>query len=159
MGTESVNVWVVWQLVSHAPGRHPNSGGDRTYKILQVTGPGLRLLVQNMTGRVKKCMICGLSDGHTLIDCPYRCHFCGESVNVCDCVNSSLVDGVLASETPDKMSKVSKRKADTDDRLVTNFFCSSDVQKVIYLRTLCFSYLSGKILVWQNGCPIIFGSC
>ena len=147
MGTESVNVWVVWQLVSHAPGRHPNSRGDRTYKILQVTGPGVRLLVQNMTGRVKKCMICGLSDGHTLIDCPYRCHFCGESVNVCDCVNSSLVDGVLASETPDKMSKVSKRKADTDDRLVTNFFCSSDVQKVIYLRTLCFSYVSGKMLV------------
>lgn len=67
-------------------------------------------------GRVKKCMVCGLSDGHTLIDCPYRCDFCGESVNVCNCVNSSLVDGVLASETPDKMAKVSKRMATTEDR-------------------------------------------
>ena len=64
--------------------------------------------------RGKKCMVCGLS--HTLIDCPYQCDFCGESVNVCNCVNSSLVDGVLASETPDKMAKVSKQMARTEDR-------------------------------------------
>lgn len=66
-------------------------------------------------GRVKKCMVCGLSIGHTLIDYPYQCDFCGESVNVCNCVNSSLIDGVFASETPDKMAKVSKRMATTED--------------------------------------------
>lgn len=102
----------------------PNGGEDRTDKTLQVTSLGVSLLVQNISATVKKCMICGLFDGHTLIDCPYRCHFCGELVKVCDCGNSSLFDGVLASETPDKMNKVSKRKANTDNRLVTNcFFC------------------------------------
>ena len=55
-----------------------------------------------------------------LIDCPFRCNFCGESVNVCNCINSSLVDVVLAFEIPaEKEFKVSKRKANTDKRLDT----------------------------------------
>ena len=55
-----------------------------------------------------------------LIDCPFRCNFCGESVNVCNCINSSLVDVVLAFEIPaEKEFKVSKRKANTDNRLDT----------------------------------------
>ena len=53
-----------------------------------------------------------------LIDCPFRCNFCGESVNVCNCINSSLVDVVSAFEIPaEKECKVSKRKANTDKRL------------------------------------------
>ena len=47
-------------------------------------------------------MICGLMDGHTLINCPYKCTFCGDSVQQCDCLNSSLASGVMASETPEK---------------------------------------------------------
>lgn len=87
---------------------------------------GVGLLVRNMAGKLKKCMVCGLSDGHTLIDCPFRCNFCGESVNVCDCVNSSLIGKILDSETPDKsdkdkMCKISKRRANTDERLVSYF--------------------------------------
>ena len=62
----------------------------------------------------KKIRVTGI-----LIDCPFRCNFCGESVNVCNCVNSSLVDVVLASETPEKECKVSKPKANTDNRLDT----------------------------------------
>ena len=54
-----------------------------------------------------------------LIDCPFRCNFCGESVNVCNCINSSLVDVVLAFEIPAEEFKVSKRKANTDKRLDT----------------------------------------
>ena len=55
-----------------------------------------------------------------LIDCPFRCNFCGGSVNVCNCINSSLVDVVLAFEIPaEKEWKVSKRKANTDNRLDT----------------------------------------
>ena len=55
-----------------------------------------------------------------LIDCPFRCNFCGESVNVCNCINSSLVDVVLAFEIPAaKECKVSKQKANTDNRLDT----------------------------------------
>ena len=54
------------------------------------------------------------------IDCTFRCNFCGESVNVCNCINSSLVDVVLALEIPaEKECKVSKRKANTDNRLDT----------------------------------------
>ena len=67
-------------------------------------------------------MVCGLSDGHTLIDCPNRCEFCGEAVNRCDCLNNSIVSGVLASETPGKKTSAgsaktssSKRKAGTDN--------------------------------------------
>ena len=41
-------------------------------------------------------------------------------MNVCHCVNSSLVDVVLASETPEKECKVSKRKVNTDNRLDTS---------------------------------------
>ena len=72
--------------------------------------------------RSRKCMVCGLSDGHMLIDCPNRCEFCGEAVNRCDCPNNSIVSGVLASETPEKKRSAgsaktssSKRKADTDN--------------------------------------------
>ena len=51
---------------------------------------------------------------------PISMQFLGESVNVCHCVNSSLVDVVLASETPEKEGKVSKRKVNTDIRLDTS---------------------------------------
>ena len=56
-------------------------------------------------------MVCGLSDGHTLIDCPNRCEFCGEAVNSCDCLNNSIVGGVLASETPEKKRSAGNAKA------------------------------------------------
>lgn len=65
--------------------------------------------------RLRKCMVCGLSDGHTLINCPNKCTFCGEAVNRCACLNNSLVSGVLASETPEKTTLSSKGKAGTDD--------------------------------------------
>ena len=67
-------------------------------------------------------MVCGLSDGHTLINCPNRCEFCGKEVNRCDCLNNSTVSGVLASETPEKKRSAgsaktssSKGKAGTDN--------------------------------------------
>ena len=75
-------------------------------------------------------MICGLTDGHILINCPYKCTFCGDSVQRCDCLNSSLTSGVMASETPEKDCRkqggddshplkpgpsTSKRKAKDDD--------------------------------------------
>ena len=67
-------------------------------------------------------MVCGLSDGHMLIDCLNRCEFCGEAVNSCDCLNNSIVSGVLASETPEKKrstgsakTSFSKGKAGTDN--------------------------------------------
>ena len=81
--------------------------------------------------RKKICKICGLTDGHTLINCPYKCSFCGNSVQRCDCLNSSLASGVMAFETPEKDCRIercdesdpfmlapstSKRKAKDDDR-------------------------------------------
>ena len=64
--------------------------------------------------RKKTCMICGLTDGHTLITCPYKCGFCGSCNKSCDCINSSLADKVMDSETPVK-SSTSKRKADDEN--------------------------------------------
>ena len=61
--------------------------------------------------RLRKCMVCGLSDGHTLIDCPNRCEFCGQAVDRCDCINNSIVSGVLASETPEEKKKKKKKKS------------------------------------------------
>ena len=58
-----------------------------------------------MASQTKTCMICGLSDGHTLMDCPYRCEFCGVSVNYCECHDSSIVNSVLALETPEKADR------------------------------------------------------
>lgn len=60
-------------------------------------------------------MICGLMDGHTLIDCPYKCHFCAGCSNDCNCINSSLADIVMDSETPEKSKSTSKRKANDED--------------------------------------------
>ncbi|PFX31731.1 hypothetical protein AWC38_SpisGene3422 [Stylophora pistillata] len=83
-----------------------------------------------MAARQKTCMICGLSDGHTLMDCPYRCEFCGVSVKNCECHDSSIVSSVLALETPEKegtrtetststpappQAAREKRKGSTDD--------------------------------------------
>lgn len=70
--------------------------------------------------RKKKCRICGLADGHTLINCPNKCKFCGDSITRCNCLDSSLVRGVMDSETPEKksadmMPSTSKRKAETVD--------------------------------------------
>lgn len=48
--------------------------------------------------RKRTCMICGLSDGHTLINCPYKCTFCGESVKSCACQDSSLVEDIRNSD-------------------------------------------------------------
>lgn len=56
----------------------------------------------------------GLSDGHTLTDCPYRCEFCGNLVNICECPDSSLVSGLLDSENPVKDGR-KKHKASIDD--------------------------------------------
>ena len=61
--------------------------------------------------RSRKCMVCGLSDGHTLIDCPHRYEFCGKAVNSCDCFNNTIVSGVLASETPEKKRSAGSAKA------------------------------------------------
>ena len=97
-----------------------------------------------------------------LIDCPFRCNFCGESVNVCNCVNSSLVDVVLASETPEKECKVSKRKANTDNRLDTAISVtfwhswSSDTGKAKYLRTLNISNASAKMLFSMTELSFIY---
>lgn len=65
--------------------------------------------------RKKTCMICGLTDGHTLINCPYKCGFCGSSSKDCDCINSSLAEKVMDSETPEKDNSTSKRKANDED--------------------------------------------
>ena len=51
--------------------------------------------------RIKTCMVCGLTDGHTLIDCPLKCDFCENSVKSCGCFDSSLVGAVVASENPE----------------------------------------------------------
>lgn len=45
------------------------------------------------SSRKKTCKICGLSDGHTLIDCPFKCTFCGKSVKSCACHDSSPFGG------------------------------------------------------------------
>jgi len=74
--------------------------------------------------RKKNCRICGLSDGHTLINCPNKCSFCGDLITRCQCLDSSVVRGVLDTETPEKKSadkapSTSKRNAeavDLDDR-------------------------------------------
>ena len=83
-----------------------------------------------MAARQKTCMICGLWDGHTLMDCPYRCEFCGVSVKNCECHDASIVSSVLALETPEKEDRRTetststpappqaareKRKGSTDD--------------------------------------------
>ena len=52
--------------------------------------------------RKKTCVVCGLTDGHTLIDCPFKCDFCGQSVKQCGCLDSSLVRGVVASEADEE---------------------------------------------------------
>lgn len=70
--------------------------------------------------RKKKCRLCGLADGHTLINCPNRCGFCGDSITRCLCQDSSLVRGVMDSETPkkksvNKMPSTSKRNAEPGD--------------------------------------------
>lgn len=48
--------------------------------------------------RKRTCKICGLSDGHTLIDCPFKCTFCGKSVKSCICQDSSLVEEIRNSD-------------------------------------------------------------
>ena len=53
--------------------------------------------------------VCGLTDGHTLIDCPNKFGFCGDSITRCQCLDSSLVRGVMDSETTRKST--SKRNA------------------------------------------------
>ena len=50
------------------------------------------------TSRKRTCKICGLSDGHTLIDCPFKCTFCGKSVKSCACQDSSLVEEIRTSD-------------------------------------------------------------
>ena len=50
------------------------------------------------TSRKRTCTICGLSDGHTLIDCPFKCTFCGKSVKSCVCQDSSLVEEIRSSD-------------------------------------------------------------
>lgn len=58
-------------------------------------------------------MICSLSDGHTLMGCPYRCQFCGVSVNNCECHDSSIVSSVLALETPEKEGRRTETSTST----------------------------------------------
>ena len=48
-------------------------------------------------------MVCGLTNGHTLIDCPFKCDFCGEWVKQCGCLDSSLVREVVASEADEML--------------------------------------------------------
>lgn len=50
------------------------------------------------TSRRRTCKICGLSDGHTLIDCPFKCTFCGKSAKSCACQDSSLVEEIRNSD-------------------------------------------------------------
>lgn len=64
-------------------------------------------------------MVCGLTDGHTLIDCPFKCDFCGESVKQCGCLDSSLVRGVVASEA-DKVQGSSHDDSEEQKPLVTS---------------------------------------
>ena len=58
--------------------------------------------------RKKMCMISGLTNGHTLIGCPYKCGFCGSSSKDCNCINSSLAAKVMDSETPERNKSTSK---------------------------------------------------
>ena len=60
-----------------------------------------RALIQSImasTSRKRTCKICGLSDGHTLIDCPFKCTFCGKSIKSCACQDSSLVEEIRNSD-------------------------------------------------------------
>ena len=63
-------------------------------------------------------MVCGF-DSHTLIDYPNRCRFCGDAIDTCECINSSLVSGVMAFETPPEKERTKgrKRKAENSDDL------------------------------------------
>lgn len=71
----------------------------------------------------KKCRICGLVDGNIFINCLNKCKFCGDSITRCNCLDFSLVRGVMDFEifekkSADMMSSISKRKAgivDLDD--------------------------------------------
>lgn len=47
--------------------------------------------------RVRMCMVCGL-DGYIFIDCLNRCGFCGDVIDICECVNFILVSGVMVLE-------------------------------------------------------------
>ena len=62
-------------------------------------------------------MVCGLSDRHTLIDCPNRCEFCGQAITLCDCINNSMVSGVVESEKPEKKRSASSAKASSSRNL------------------------------------------
>ena len=77
--------------------------------------PGTRTLMAEV--RKKKCRICGLADGHTLMHCPNGCGFCGDSITRCLCLDSSLVRGVIDSETSGKStSKRNVEHRDLDNR-------------------------------------------
>ena len=97
--------------------RVEDDGSNRTLcGIARLVVKGQHYLSLAMTSaRKKTCMICGLTDGHTLINCPYKCVFCGNCNKDCDCINSSLADKVLDSETPEKNNSTSKRKVDDED--------------------------------------------
>lgn len=74
-------------------------------------------------------MVCGLTDDHTLIDCPFKCDFCGDSVKECGCLNSSLVRGVVASE-PDEVQDSSNDDLEEEGKpLVTSAPASSNSSK------------------------------
>ena len=60
--------------------------------------------------RTKKCRMCGLADGHTLINCPNKCMFCVDFIMHCQWLDSSLVRGVMDSETPEKSADKSTSK-------------------------------------------------
>ncbi|KAJ7386062.1 hypothetical protein OS493_012396 [Desmophyllum pertusum] len=65
--------------------------------------------------RQKTCMICGIH-GHTLIDCPYRCNFCGESSEACHCLDSSLVKRVIEAETKQTRTKGNRTSEDRSEK-------------------------------------------
>ena len=74
-----------------------------------------RLVCETTNNQKKTCIICGMTDGHTLINCPYKCGFCESCSKDCDCINFSLADKVMDSEASEKKNATSKRKANDDD--------------------------------------------
>ena len=65
--------------------------------LVNLYAPLLCVFTIEMASRNKTCTLCS-EEGHSLIDCPNMCNFCGDLWSQCDCNNSSLVETVKQLE-------------------------------------------------------------